>query len=258
MSVLLKFTTGKLLALALLLSLNTQAWAQLNVITVGGEPMYKSSGKIIKPGDKLDPSVEMIGGYGDSLLLWDGKTLQMLKIRPPQTKFSLKNIKPVVERKVRSIDNLEYIIANPTHQVCFITTRNKIKFKLGSYETQPPSGFMLSIRYEQNGKNPIKKRCELWGDSLIFARDNWKLPNWGDSLVGADLYHYEQKNSFYKLLGNVSLMQPTTAVKKLQQLRKVVGIKSKPKAKELVMKAFKWQYPLVVDSELAMIWNQIK
>lgn len=245
------------LILGLILA-SANAWAQLRVIAIGGEPLYKSSMRPIMTGDKLDLATELIGGYGDSLLVWDGKKLLSLKIKPPQVKFSLNNLKLVPERKLKSLDNLDYILKHPAQNVCFITMRNKLKFKLGSYETQPPSGFMLSIRYEQNGKNPIKKRCELWGDSLIFARDNWKLPDWGDSVVTADLYHYEQKTTFYKLLGNVALMQPSSAIKRMEKLRKTLGIKSKAKAKDLAFQAFRWQYPLVIESELNTIWAETK
>ena len=257
-----KVAYRRILILALIICLGCQqARAQYTVLAVRGEAnLVKADGKSVMElglGDNLPKTAKLRIGSTGAVLVWAENNLQEVTSSHDGQALSSLPITSNLPSAVFLAEPTIKYLANPNESPIYsIRDRLALQYSISDYPLDSINGFMLNIAVKFGGKNNIKKRCSTWGDSVVIDRSAMALPSFGAYGGPGQLFYFTKETTFYKLLGNVVLLDKSFVKSSLEPLKDLFGQLPPATQRQRLTQYIMWCYPTLLQADCQILVNE--
>jgi hypothetical protein len=257
-----KLAYHRVLILALITCLGwQQAIAQYTVLAVRGEAnLLKPDGKSVMElglGDVLPKTAKLRIGSSGSVLVWSDNNLQeVTSNHDGQALNSLPITSNLPSPVFLAEPTIKYLANRNESPIYSIKDRLALQYSISNYPLDSINGFMLNLSVKYGGKNNIKKRCSTWGDSVVIDRSAMALPSFGAYGGPGQLFYFTKENTFYKLLGNVVLLDKSFVKSSLEPLKGLFGQLPPATQKQRLTQYIMWCYPTLLQVDCQILVNE--
>lgn len=180
-----------------------------------------------------------------------------LKANPFGLPDKIERVKPITIQPQYPEQSVAYLMANMQSQVYWICNRLTFHFSISKFPTDGFNGFMQAIQLPKGDKMVQKKRCNIWGDSLVMDKRIFDLKEVPDSVVQSQLYHYDKNEAFYNFIGNVWLVDSISVVRNLKQTAQIFVKEGSRQQKQKLAEVLYWQYPGLTKNQAEVLIRDV-